>query len=221
MSVGPTTTPTSSTLHSDQAEGDGNSQSTASNWFKANTKPILRDTTTPLPPPPNFSPEARPRLRNGTLNLDPYPMLVKSLRFQSCLPMVVASTTFEAIDGDGSADTICKTPNMHCLWDTGAHCPTITDDMLPPSFLQKIQSDEYIAIYGAGSGHPSIQIALCLQFSNVNFILEGIAIVRPAGSLPNDFSGMILGQHSLLQLIEYYVVPAKVLAAKGIDAQNS
>lgn len=43
----------------------------------------------------------------------------------------------------------------------------------------------------------------------------------PAGSLPKGFSGMILGQHSLLDLVENQGVPVKVPASKGFDPQDS
>jgi hypothetical protein len=198
-------------------------------WFKENTKPILRDPTVPQPPEPSFSPNSRQRLhklfeeakQSGVLDFEPYRILVKPIQFQSYLPMVMASTTIELLDGDDSDDTTCKIPNMRCLWDTGAHFPTITEDVLAPSFLKQIRSEEYAATYGGGPDNPVVQVAIALQFSNSNHTLEGIAIVRPAGSLQNGFSGMILGQHSLLNSIEYHVVPAQVLRAKGVDAQGS
>ncbi|KAG5298012.1 hypothetical protein I7I48_07331 [Histoplasma ohiense] len=43
----------------------------------------------------------------------------------------------------------------------------------------------------------------------------------PAGSLPNGFSGMILEQHSFLDLVEYHGVRVKVPASKGVDPQDS
>ena len=45
-------------------------------------------------------------------------------------------------------------------------------------------------------------------------------MIRPAGSLPNGFSGVILGQRTILDSLECHVVPARVLRAQGTDIED-
>lgn len=134
--------------------------------------------------------------------------------------MVMAEATIEALDADPLDDTAAyKMTNLHCIWDTAAHHTIVSEDLLPISFVKRIRDAEYTAIYGS-QGNAAVQIAISIQFSNCLEIFETICVVRLSETLPNGFSGVILGEHGLLNLMDYHVVPRKVRQYKGVDIQD-
>lgn len=198
-------------------------------FWKENTKPIQVDPAVPMPYVPNRpSAQSRQRLKqlakelkeSGTLDLDPYVSPLIAATFEAYLPMVVAEATIEALDIDTPGDPAAyRIPNLRCIWDTGAHHTVVSEDLLPISFVNRIRDAEYMAIYGS-EGNTAVQISINIQFSNCLEVFETICVVRPSETLPNGFSGVILGEHGLLNLMDYHVVPRKVLQYKGVDIQG-
>ena len=197
--------------------------------WKENTKPILVDPNVPKPSvPERASSESRSRIQrfareakqNGTLDLDPYPTILTAKPFESYLPTVMAGVALETIDADPSLDAaFCKIPIIRCLWDTGAHHTIVSEDLLPKSFLQILREPEYIEKYGS-EGSAFAQVGIDIQFSNSTAIFESVCVVRPPEKLPNGFSGIILGQHAMLDTIEYHIVPRKIMESQGINIQD-
>jgi hypothetical protein len=208
--------------------GFGSSQGSA--LLLENARPIRIDPNLPGPQIPDRpSPQARERIKklamegqhNPDLARDPYPIILKAQTFESYLAKVSGSVRLEVFDADEDDDTtICKLPNTQMLWDRGAHSTVITDDLLPTDFIAHARVDKYLAIYAAASNSSVVQVSIEIQFSNCVQLVEGVATIRPAGSLPNGFSGIILGQRTILDSLEYHVVPARVLRARGEDIEG-
>jgi hypothetical protein len=203
--------------------------STKNSFWKENTKPIrvlpgaltLKET-----PPPSPSPERRRKLRDLAREFsfsewrDPYILPLRMGIFENYLPATVGSAHLVAFDAEPDDKTAAVTiSHTSMIWDTAAHMTIISEDLIPPSFRDYINDADYHELYGSADG-LSVQISLGIQFSNTQYYLEGIAVVRPQHTLPNNFSGIILGQHSLLDQIEYHVAPRKVLEARGIPVES-
>lgn len=200
----------------------------SSTRVKGNIMPILRDENLPpCPTPGRLTSRSKAYLRQSLqeavdkdiLNKDPYVTALHPSVSEASLPLLYANVSLEAMDveesdlsAQGSLD------NIRVLWDTGAHITIITEDILPKAFLEHIRGPAY-SLYQQPKGY-AIQTAITLQLSNCNRRFETIAMVRSVDSVPNGFSGIIAGQHSLLNTIEYRVVPCRVLEEKGIDANG-
>ena len=198
--------------------------------LRENARPIQIEADTPAPEVPDRpSPETRERLKklamesqdDPYLALDPYPVTLVADPFQRYLPTVLGSGRFEIIDASESDDSkICILEAEQMLWDTGAHRTVITEDLLPAEFVRHARTDEYMAIYGTGDRDSVVQISMEVQFSNCVKKIEGVAIIRSSSSMPNNFSGIILGQHTILGCLEYHAIPAKIMRARGKNIED-
>ena len=138
--------------------------------------------------------------------------------FENYLPATTGTIRIEALDAEDD-ESIAVIPRVSMLWDTAAHFTIVSENLLPKPFRDCINSPGYKKIYGADNG-ISVQISLVIQFSNTSAYFESIAIVRPSSRLPNNFSGVILGQHSLLNSLKYEITPARVLRAQGHTVED-
>lgn len=188
--------------------------------WRENTRPIIvnPDVSRPVPPE-RSSPETSSRIarlareakENGTLGLKPYPTILSALHFETYPPNVLAGLTLEALDADPSFENaVYRIDNAECLWDTGSHNTTITSDLLPEAFLKIIHEPEYLEMYGSEDG-ISVQAGIEIRCSNAKAIIHSRCVVRSEG-LPNGFSGVILGQHGFLDMMEYHIVPRAILS---------
>jgi hypothetical protein len=198
----------------------------SSSFWSENTKPIRVDPGVEPSKLKPLSPAAKERLRQLALDKnpdkfrDPYVLPSQSTIFETYLPRVTGEVRFELLDFEGLVgNTFCEFSGMPMLWDTGCHITTISEDLLPPEFLAATRSREYQYEYGMGDG-VTIQIAIGIQSSNVVCASEGIALVRPRHTLPNNFSGIILGQHSVLDSLDYHVIPKRTLTARGMTVED-
>jgi hypothetical protein len=96
----------------------------------------------------------------------------------------------------------------------------VTDDILPPEFLHHLKSNEYLDQYRLGSDSATVQISMMLRFSNTTRDFDIIASVVPAVRLPNGLSGVLLGQHTLIDSLDCKLTPARILRARGISVPN-
>jgi hypothetical protein len=77
-------------------------------------------------------------------------------------------------------------------WDTGAHITTITEDLVPASFLMYTRDTGYLETYGMAANSGIVQIGIELQFSNCLHKIEGLAMIRLTNTMLNMFSGIIV-----------------------------
>jgi hypothetical protein len=190
-----------------------------------NIRPIQVDSGVLAPQVPELSsPLVREQLarvaKNGRFNSDlgkdPYPVLLHAHSCESYLAQVSGGLRLEIFDADEEDESaICKLPGQQMLWDTGAHFTTITEDLVPASFLAHTRDNGYLDKYGTAANSGIVQIAIEIQFSNCLHKIEGLATIRPTKSMPNGFSGIILGQWTILDSLEYHVVPARILQARN------
>ena len=190
------------------------------------TRPIfssqtLKDTDFPK----RLTPEQRQRLRDrfaDTLNADfryPYHVPCVSLEDQ-CLPTVKANLYTTPVDGgDGTPDyTVSDTD---CLWDTGAHLTIISDDCLGPEMLKFLREDPANGPHrqtGAGpDGVMQVHVSALVRMSNAIIQLDTIAVVMPRQAIPNNRSGIILGQRGAIDRVSYISTPRSILVVEGKD----
>lgn len=158
---------------------------------------------------------------DNALGLDPFVFPLRPKPLHSHLPMLSANVEVEAMDADEEDDSAsCGISGVRCLWDTGAPITIISEDLLPTALRDHIRSDNYVYIYRLADDNPAVQVSMNVQLSNANFKFEILAAVRSSESLPNGFSGMIAGQKTFLDCLEYHVVPASILRSKNIDTQD-
>lgn len=100
-----------------------------------------------------------------------------------------------------------------CLWDTGAHACSISEDLLSGDFLAYLQDpihDPY-----RNSNLPAVRVDASFGFSNANISISTIFTVLPLSKIPNQRSGIILGQNAFMNHILFRAVPRAILEAKG------
>ncbi|KAH0562870.1 hypothetical protein GP486_002520 [Trichoglossum hirsutum] len=190
-----------------------------------NIRPIRVGPDIPAPQvPERSSPLVREQLAklaknarfNPDLGRDPYPLLLPAHSYESYLAQVLGGLRLEVLDADEEDETtVYKLQGQQMLWDTGAHFTTITEDLVPESFLMHTRDTGYLETYGTAANSGVVQIGIEVQFSNCLHKIEGLATIRPANTMPNGFSGIILGQWTILDSLEYHVVPARILQARN------
>lgn len=60
-----------------------------------------------------------------------------------------------------------------------------------------------------------VQVDATIALTGSTFSMSFLAFVVPAGTLPNDFKGVLLGQYTFLDQLHYEMIPQKVLHAFG------
>lgn len=64
-------------------------------------------------------------------------------------------------------------------------------------------------------GVPSVQVDGSFSFSNTIITVNTIFTVLPLSKIPNQRSGIILGQHAFMNYIRFEAIPRTILVAKG------
>jgi hypothetical protein len=59
--------------------------------------------------------------------------------FEGYLSIVTADLFLRGVDGDDE-DPIAELNGVSIIWDTGAHCTIIADEILPPEFRKYLES---------------------------------------------------------------------------------
>ncbi|KAF8802287.1 hypothetical protein BYT27DRAFT_7308284 [Phlegmacium glaucopus] len=108
------------------------------------------------------------------------------LPFIWALCIVITSTT-----GHNSKQSVFE--NVWCLWDTGAQTSIILTSLLDPAVRNN--QDEGFAI-------------MDISFLHTNQIVNSVICFHP--TLPNDATFIILGQHGLLNHLQYQIQPASL-----------
>ena len=130
------------------------------------------------------------------------------------LATVSGTLVLEIIDAaQGDESTKCKLVMEDMLWDTGSHGCTITADLLPEGFTNRLADPEN-SPYRDDSG-SMVQVQGYLAFSNSQFLFESIFTVVPHSMVPNRRSGVILGQRCLMDHMDFRQVPRAILEGRG------
>lgn len=181
--------------------------------------PIMTQPRTgPLPDPVPASPAIRDHLRKAALNA-PFPssgyfVAISSFFGDSNLPLVPSTMNVQSFEGNPTSFTF--TPPL-TLWDTASHSCQITEDCLDRGFVEYLKDPENEFPELAGKVQVDATIVLSEQICYISFL----AFVVPAGTLPNNFSGVLLGQYTFLDQLHYEMIPEKLLHAYGAPVEEN
>lgn len=168
-----------------------------------------------LPPPKKPSTVVKSFLKENARRTEPdrnpY-TIIKACVEEKLLASISGKLCLSGLDAedDGLTEEIlCSL----CLWDTGAHACSISEDLLSDAFLEYLQDpihDPY-----RNSNGPAVQVDASFGFSNASISISTIFTVLPLSKIPNQRSGIILGQNAFMDHILYRSVPRAILEAKG------
>jgi len=91
----------------------------------------------------------------------------------------------------------------------------ITEDLLPPVFRAYLTGPEHDP-YRSEDG-TKVHVEANIRFSNKDAQLYFPATVIPRSSAPNSFSGVLLGQHGLINRLRYEAIPRLILDKLGLS----
>lgn len=172
-----------------------------------------------LGPPRRASEATRQRLRETAKKLasepwrDPYANIRAGV-IEGYLPIVTASVRTYAID-DAPAGEWGELDRVDMIWDTGSHRTVITEELLPESFREYLQTPVHDP-YRCGDGF-SVRVDAEIAMTNHFLFTSTVAIVVPQAKMPNQFRGILFGQVSCINRIRYESIPRCFLVANGED----
>lgn len=103
--------------------------------------------------------------------------------------------------------------NDHCLWDSGAQYCTISADLvedIDPLFLGLEIHDGY-----RNPKDINVQVDASFGMSNSTFQLSTIFLVVSKDTIPNQRSGIILGQYGFMDRMMVHCIPRSILVKRG------
>ncbi len=69
-----------------------------------------------------------------------------------------------------------------------------------------------MSMYQAGRPESSMcMMNISLEFSNTSIYLDGVAVVCSTAQMPNNHSGIIFGQRSILDILVYTTEPRRTM----------
>ena len=142
---------------------------------------------------------------------DPYILLRANLD-EKKLAALSGVLDVTAIDGD-SSDTPISIRSDYCLWDSGAHMSLISDDLIreqDPEFLDNDIHEPYRLADGL-----SVQVTGLFGFSGCELNISTVFVVMPLQRIPNQRSGIILGQSGFIDQIVFESTPRAILQKRG------
>lgn len=176
------------------------------------------DLGTVQPRPPR-SEAARERLRQMAKKAaneefrQPYVSLKAEL-YEAYLPTVRAEVVLKAVDCEDT-DPSHVLEDVKMIFDTGAHCTIITEELLPRSFREYLK-DPVHDPYRSSSG-LSLQMEASIALTNSPIAIDAIATVVPKVQMPNQLVGILFGQSSCIDRLTLRMIPRPILLAKGED----
>ena len=96
------------------------------------------------------------------------------------------------------------------VWDTGCHITTISFDVVSPEFQKYLLSSGYES---KTEDAKTISVDAALRFTNADVVMSFPA--RVVSHLPNNFSGILLGQVGLIDSLGVKQIPRAILQAEG------
>jgi hypothetical protein len=176
-----------------------------------------QEKTRPLRRQPAAIREDLRRLAEETIYHGPPFAVLPAQSLQGYLPTVRGSMLLELIDIDDVDRIAAKIENVDMLWDSGAHISYISSDLVSEQFNRQLRDPGYLATYQWGSAHSGMcMVDAELEFSNCRHSLAGLVVVCPKDQMPNNYSGVLLRQRSILDRMMYLVQPRAILVAQGI-----
>lgn len=146
-------------------------------------------------------------------NADPYVINVRAIVEDGHLPSIAGRLKISALDGSDE-DPQDNVESSICLWDTGSHCSSISEDLLSPSFREFLNHSVHNPYRRSGSRNI-VQVDALFGFSNHAVEISTIFLVLPLSHIPNRRSGIILGQQAFMEMMVVRCVPRYILIAKG------
>jgi hypothetical protein len=118
-------------------------------------------------------------------------------------------------------DLECLVVNDRMLFDTGAHVSCITDDLLSESFVRYLDEPVHDPYRSSVNGSVQVQASAVVAFGDQPpLIVDCIFVVLMKEAVPNQRSGIILGQSTLLNRLQYRSIPRDVLRARGETVED-
>lgn len=142
----------------------------------------------------------------------PYVLVLSALLTEQKLAAIVGNAKISAVDWEPDMPQ-CILKNVEMLWDTGAASTIITTDLLDEKFRSHL-SDPIHEAYHNSDG-TRVQLSFVLEFTNSVFKMDIIAWAVDKAIVPNQRSGIILGQNGFIDAIQHRSVPRTILEAQG------
>lgn len=145
-------------------------------------------------------------------NRDPY-ITVHAELAEKYLPRLDIMLSVRGID-DEEANTQYL-GSVTAFVDTGAHITCISADLLPSEYWKYLQTDTENAPYRVDDGQRVFtQIDFMIDLPQMrDFTFNGLARVVPRHAMPNALSGVLLGQNTFLDRMEFSLRPWRVTQA--------
>ena len=173
----------------------------------------------PQPTSPSSRAKLRENLREAMSDREPYLLAITAVSEDRYLPSIPGRLLLSGIDSspDDPRMTLVR-PDI--LFDTGAHTSIVTDDVLDSTFRAYL-SDPIHDPYRSSSG-VRVQVAGVLAFgAHPPLEMDCLFTVVPLNSVPNGRSGVILGQHTVIDSIQYLSKPRNTLVACGDEVADT
>ena len=144
----------------------------------------------------------------------PYVLSVRATTDEAKLAVIAGKLDFRAIDAEFD-DAPIRISSDICLWDTGAHHCIISSDLLPTEFIQSSIHDPY-----RNEDQTTLQVDAVFAFSGSSFAITTIFHVLPLSTIPNQRSGVILGQSAFIDRLVYKSIPKIILESRGETVED-
>ncbi len=185
-----------------------------------NVAPIRANRTEHLPPLSRPSPAILRDLRQMARETnypgaEPFADLHVGM-LHGLLPTIRGSMLLIGIDSV-EEDPVAKIEDIEMLWDTGSPITYVSDDLVSPAFKVLLAAEKNMVANRWGArGTKSIADGW-LRFSNCQAEFNGLVVVCPRSEMPNNHSGVVLGQRTLLERMMFTIKPKAILKAQGQD----
>ncbi|KAI9863674.1 MAG: uracil DNA glycosylase [Trichoglossum hirsutum] len=182
----------------------------------SNPLAIRTNTDTPLPDPLPLTTKQRDALRKLALETVlppnvPYIFTLRPRLAEAYLPSLTGTLVLTGLDSDDRSPAASVTMNK-IYFDTGAHISVVSDDLVTEEFRQYLRLEEN-APYLQGNG-SRVQVSASLRFSNGHITMAFIILVVPLDEMPNRFSGVLLGQRTFIDRLQFEMIPRNLLIAR-------
>ncbi|KAK2779121.1 uracil DNA glycosylase [Emmonsiellopsis sp. PD_33] len=168
---------------------------------------------------PRASPAEREAIRKMARELaalphrQPYVLGIPAATSEGFLPTVSGTVLLRGIDAEDDSPNALTLDLSDMPWDTGSHGCTITSDLLSPTFSTYLESSEHDP-YRSASG-VSVQAECSIVLTNALFQFSTVFTVVPRSTVPNNRSGVILGQNGFLDRIVCVSKPRAIFEYHG------
>ncbi|KAH0555787.1 hypothetical protein GP486_006268 [Trichoglossum hirsutum] len=184
-------------------------------------RPIQTGTGTSLPTPPTPTKMLREAMRklatmpDDAAGRDPYLVSLPAWVTESYLPSLSGGLYLEGIEAEErDPNDLVSTDKIY--WDTGAHKCIMSEDLCSSEFLGYLRTNPDNAPYTiADRGLLRVACYAKLQFSNTSLTLPMTMEIRPTALMPNGITGVLLGNQSFMQFLQWETIPRSILVARG------